>query len=151
MQESSRIVPNRSRKPLSGIARIAIHASRAACCIYCGPQGIDPARITATVVCGVLGVAMLASGIGHHRTAADSLGGEQVALSVPVTVSEGDSLWKLAKRYGKPDGYIQDSVDAIAHANQMSSSATLLPGQRLIVPVTNPVVLARLQTRLASR
>jgi len=66
-----------------------------------------------------------------------------------MTVHPGDSLWSLAKRYGDPDAYMLDRVDAIARANGIGQTAPLFPGQRLVVPVSNPVELNRLQHNLA--
>lgn len=64
---------------------------------------------------------------------------------VNITVHPGDTLWKYAAQYGSPDSYILDRVDNIARVNHLSSTTALTPGQHLKVPVTNPVVLARLQ------
>lgn len=72
-------------------------------------------------------------------------------LRVPMTVRRGDSLWKLAQRYGNPRTYILDRVDAIARANDLSATAALQPGQRLVVPVENPIEVARIQQHLALR
>ena len=68
---------------------------------------------------------------------------------VPMTVHPGDSLWSLARRYGDPDVYMLDRVDAIAKANGIGATAPLFPGQRLVVPVSNPVELEHLQHNLA--
>ncbi len=70
-------------------------------------------------------------------------------LRVPMTVQRGDSLWSLAKRYGDPNSYILDRVDVLARANKMSSGSTLMPGQRIIIPVSNPIEVSRLQRNLA--
>ncbi len=70
-------------------------------------------------------------------------------LRVPMTVQRGDSLWSLAKRYGDPNAYILERVDILAQANKMSSRSALMPGQRIIIPVSNPVEVARLQRNLA--
>ena len=66
---------------------------------------------------------------------------------VPVTVHPGDTLWTYAQKYGAPDSYILDRVEVIAHVNHLSSDAALVVGQHLLVPVTNPVLLARLESR----
>ena len=88
------------------------------------------------------------------RSAASSYQSPLTApLVVPVKVHAGDTLWTYAKEYGAPDIYILDRVETIARANHLSSDASLLPGQRLLVPVTNPVKIAQLQRlhRLARR
>ena len=64
---------------------------------------------------------------------------------VPIRAGRGDTLWSLACRYGDPHTYILERVDALAQANHFSTSARLLPGQRVLVPVGNPVEVARLQ------
>lgn len=46
---------------------------------------------------------------------------------VICTVRRGDSLWRLAKRYGTSPG-------AIARANKLTEPYTLTPGQVLIIP-----------------
>ena len=60
------------------------------------------------------------------------------AVLVPLTVRSGDSLWSLARRYGDPNVSILDRVDTLARANGLSSTSSLTPGQRLVVPVMNP-------------
>jgi len=72
------------------------------------------------------------------------------AVTLPMTVAPGDSLWTLARRYGDPDSYILDRVDDLARANGMTAGARLVPGQRLLVPVGNPVEIARIQQSVAS-
>jgi hypothetical protein len=72
-------------------------------------------------------------------------------LRVPMTVQRGDSLWSLAKRYGDPDSYILDRVDKLAQANQIPATASLMPGQRIIIPVSNPIEVSRLQKRFAKK
>ena len=64
---------------------------------------------------------------------------------VAVTVKPGDTLWTFARRYGAPGSYILDSVDAIARDNDLDPSGTLVPGQKLMIRVENPAVLAKLQ------
>ena len=87
------------------------------------------------------------------RTAASSYQSPLSSVAVlPVTVHPGDTLWTYAQKYESPNIYILDRVDAIARANHLASDATLIPGQRLLVPVTNPAKLALLERehRLAS-
>jgi LysM repeat protein len=70
-------------------------------------------------------------------------------LRVPMTVQPGDSLWSLAQRYGNPETYILDRVDVLAQANKMPATTSLMPGQRIVVPVSNPAEISRLQRNLA--
>lgn len=71
-------------------------------------------------------------------------------LTVSVTVRPGDSLWTLARRYGDPNVYQLDRVDALARANGMPGDTALIAGQRLLVPVSNPVEVARLKRSVAA-
>jgi hypothetical protein len=70
-------------------------------------------------------------------------------VRIPMTVQPGDSLWSLAQRYGDPKAYILDRVDVLARANQMQSTSSLMPGQRIVIPVSNPGEISRLQRNLA--
>ena len=70
-------------------------------------------------------------------------------LRVPMIVQPGDSFWSLAKRYGDPNAYILDRVDVLAQANKMSAASPLMPGQRIVIPVSNPIEISRLQQNVA--
>lgn len=72
-------------------------------------------------------------------------------LVVPMTVGQGETFWSLARKYGSSDDYILDRVNALAKANGMTAHASLVPGQRILVPVSNQQEVARLQTHLAKR
>jgi hypothetical protein len=72
-------------------------------------------------------------------------------LTIRVTVGQGESLWSLARQYGNPDENIQDRIDTLSRANAMPAGSPLLTGQRLLVPVGNPMLIARLQTTVAAR
>ncbi len=77
-------------------------------------------------------------------------------LMISKTVKHGDTLSRLASRYGDPNTYILDREEQIARANHLSGTAPLLPGQHLLIPVTSPTVIAQIErnyhsTRLASR
>lgn len=50
-----------------------------------------------------------------------------------VTVQPGDNLWRIAARYTRPSGSVQDTVDAILSANHLES-ATISVGQRIEIP-----------------
>ena len=102
-------------------------------------------RLLAVAAVAVLLFCLLGAGNWLYRAAATSYRSPlAVTASVPVTVRPGDSLWTYAQKYGAPDAYILDRVDAIARANHLASDTPLVPGQRLTVPVPNPVILARL-------
>jgi nucleoid-associated protein YgaU len=60
-------------------------------------------------------------------------------------VRAGDTLWSLAKRFGDPGAYILDRVDTLAAANGLASDARLMPGQRIIIPVTGADDFIRVQ------
>ncbi|MBV9852342.1 MAG: LysM peptidoglycan-binding domain-containing protein [Armatimonadetes bacterium] len=73
--------------------------------------------------------------------------------AMTVTVHPGDTLWTYAREYGSPDVYILDRVETIALANHLASDAPLVPGQRLLIPLTDPAQITQLQRahRLARR
>lgn len=111
-------------------------------------------HVEAGLLAGAALMALTALGVvSHGRSGSGFPAASTMSLSspvrVPITVRHGDSLWSLAKRYGDPNVYILDRVDTLARANGFSSSATLQPGQRIIVPVGNPVELAKVQQFVA--
>lgn len=73
-----------------------------------------------------------------------------VPVETVLQVRPGDSLWLLARRYGDPGLYILDRVDALARANRLPADAVLVPGQRVVVPVANPVEVAKLRRVVAA-
>ncbi|MES1227321.1 MAG: LysM peptidoglycan-binding domain-containing protein [Armatimonadota bacterium] len=85
------------------------------------------------------------------RTASDRLAILNIAPTIPMAVRTGDTLWSLAQRYGNPAEPVLDRIDTLAHANGIKASTTLVPGQRLMVPVQNPVEVARIAPLMASR
>jgi nucleoid-associated protein YgaU len=85
-----------------------------------------------------LGTGSLVSRIRHAHS-----DGETFRAS--VTVTQGDTLWGLAQKYGNPNGYLPDTVEEIADENGISSSSALTPGQHLVVPVGNPSIIARMK------
>jgi hypothetical protein len=109
-------------------------------------------NVLAAIVAMAL-LTMLAMGVTILRKAANNRSGASPAtapLTIRVTVNPGESLWSLSQRYGNPNIGIQDRVDALAQANGLGAGTSLVAGQRLLVPVSNPMELARLQTHLAS-
>ncbi len=76
-------------------------------------------------------------------------------VMIAKTVKPGDTLAKLANRYGDPNAYLPVREEQIARANHLSGAFPLVPGQHLRIPVTSPVVIARIQRQgralLASR
>jgi LysM repeat protein len=72
-----------------------------------------------------------------------------VGVTVPMRVRPGTSLWSLARRYGNPQKNIVDRVEDMASLNNMTTSDTLMPGQRLLVKVENPVEIAQLKQNVA--
>ena len=80
------------------------------------------------------------------RTAASSYQSPLTSVAVlPVTVHPGNTLWTYAQKYEFSNVYILDRVDAIARANHLAPDAALVPGQHLLIPVTDPTKLAQLQ------
>jgi len=108
----------------------------------------------ATAVAAVLLFALASGALSLYRSAAASYASPLASAAVlPVTVHPGDSLWTYAQKYGASDVYILDRVEAIARANHLSSDAALVPGQHLLIPVTDPAKIAQLEKahRLAQR
>jgi len=54
---------------------------------------------------------------------------------VTATVRPGDTLWRLAAKYGDPDQYILERVSALAKANGLEKNRMLREGQTLVIPV----------------
>ena len=89
-----------------------------------------------------------------YRAAAASYRSPLARVAVlTVTVRPGDTLWTYAQKYGSPNVYILDRIESLARANHLTSDSPLVPGQRLLVPVTDPVKIAQLEHahRLARR
>ncbi len=53
---------------------------------------------------------------------------------IEIEVMEGDSLWHIAKEYGKKNQDIRESVYEISSLNNIKG-ATIYVGQKLTVPV----------------
>ncbi len=66
-------------------------------------------------------------------------------VMIAKTVKPGDTLAKLANRYGDPGAYLPAREEQIARANHLSGAFPLVPGQRLRIPVTSPLVIARIE------
>lgn len=68
-------------------------------------------------------------------------------VMISKTVARGDTLTKLARRYGDPNMYILAREEQIARANHLAGTTPLVPGQHLRIPVTNPAVIAQIEYR----
>ncbi len=68
-------------------------------------------------------------------------------VMIAHTVKHGDTLTRLASRYGDPNTYILAREEQIARANHLSGTAPLVPGQHLRIPVTNPALIAQIEHR----
>ena len=68
-------------------------------------------------------------------------------VMISKTVTHGDTLTGLAKRYGDPNTYILAREEQIARANHLAGTVPLVPGQHLRIPVTNPTVIAQIESR----
>jgi hypothetical protein len=77
-----------------------------------------------------------------------------VSAAVPViahTVKPGDTLWKIAKKYGNPETYILERVAALETLNPEVASAPLHIGSTVRVRVENPVLVAQMTKHLQSK
>lgn len=76
-------------------------------------------------------------------------------VMISKTVGRGDTLSKFAVHYGDSSVYLPEREEQILRLNSWLRSTPLLPGQHLRIPVTNPIVIAQIEsyhhTRLASR
>jgi LysM repeat protein len=94
-------------------------------------------RVSEASVEGVLFLLMAASLV---ILAGSTLGRFLTAPATPpparVVVQKGDSLWKLAARYGDPDVYILRRMDDIARRNNIRQDESLQPGDVLYVPAS---------------
>ncbi len=68
-------------------------------------------------------------------------------VMISKTVARGDTLTKLARRYGDPNVYILAREEQIARANHLAGTTPLVPGQHLRIPVTNPAVITQIEHR----
>lgn len=69
---------------------------------------------------------------------------QPAVVMISKTVARGDTLAKLARRYGDPNVYILAREEQIARANRLAGTTPLLPGQHLQIPVTNPAVITQI-------
>jgi hypothetical protein len=95
-------------------------------------------------VCGAAWGGVVTAHVLGVRSALD------IPLTVRVTVAPGDSLWSLSDRYGDPAAGRLERIDALARANGLRPNTRLVAGEKLLVPVTNPVELARRQCNVAA-
>lgn len=76
----------------------------------------------------VLVIALLLMGV--RLTAKESV----EPVYIEWTVSEGESLWEIAKQHNEPNRDIRSYVSEIAETNQLSQKL-IYPGQVLLLPV----------------
>lgn len=75
-----------------------------------------------------------------------------VTKTVAVHVKSGDTIWRLASRYGDKDTYILIRIDEIARINRINPSEHLKVGKTILIPVTpeqnlsNDIKLANLSS-----
>jgi LysM repeat protein len=69
--------------------------------------------------------------LGSSLAAASQL---TVSPTKTVVVQPGDTLWQIASRYGDPNQYILDRVEAISRINHMAGDQSLVPGEKILVP-----------------
>ncbi len=91
-----------------------------------------------------------ASSLFHSVQSAYAPSLTTAAPVIHYTVKPGDTLWKLAARYGDPNSYMLDRVETYARDNRLSSDTPLVPGQRLLLSVRNPQFLAQMHSHRVS-
>ena len=111
------------------------------------------ARYRASVASFVAGVVVATTATGATVALVNRANTASVSTPITIvtriTVKPGDTLWSLSQKYGSSDEHILNRVQALAKANGLKRTSTLIPGQRVLVPVSNPVEVARLQSRMA--
>jgi LysM repeat protein len=70
--------------------------------------------------------------LGSSLAAASQLA---AAPTETVVVQQGDTLWRIASRYGDSSQYILDRVEAISRINHLSGDQPLVAGQKILVPI----------------
>ncbi|WP_308468413.1 LysM peptidoglycan-binding domain-containing protein [Rathayibacter soli] len=88
-------------------------------------------RVVLTVLTATPLLAALLA-FGFNGAAAAASGGGNTTSFSHVTVTTGESLWKIAETVA-PSADPRDVVAAITDLNQLSTSV-LVPGQRLAIP-----------------
>jgi LysM repeat protein len=78
-------------------------------------------------------VAVLFAAFSLGRSVSEAAAPAAAPVQHVVTVEQGDSLWTLAQRVA-PDDDPRDVVAQIRDLNELSS-AGLVPGQQLVLPV----------------
>lgn len=94
-----------------------------------------PRRWHTVQVIGALLSAALFVFAAAHAAARDSAPARP-STCVRVVVQRGDTLWSLAKRFDVPGSSLPQKVSAIRAANGLPT-ATLRPGQTLLVPISS--------------
>ena len=88
--------------------------------------------LVAVVLFFVISGATSILNLGSSLASASQLGG---APTQTVVVKPGDTLWQIALRYGDPNVYILDRVEAITRLNHMADDQALVSGQKIRVPI----------------
>jgi len=52
-----------------------------------------------------------------------------------VVVQPGDTLWQIAAHRTAANGNVEETMDGISAANHLSPGSSIVPGQRLRVPI----------------
>jgi len=107
-------------------------------------------RLAPAIAALFVGTASTVGGVALARRSG-KVAEPALPTSIRMTVRSGDTLWSLAKRFGDPDAYILDRVDALASANHLASDARLMPGQQIMIPVDGADDYARIRAAAATR
>jgi len=88
--------------------------------------------LAAVVLFFVISGATSILNLGSSLASASQIGGHPTQT---IVVKPGDTLWQIASRYGDPNVYILDRVEAITRLNHMADGQALVSGQEIRVPI----------------
>ena len=90
-------------------------------------------RVRLDRIAALLVALFLAAPVAHAVTGTAVQAHPRHEAARVVVVTQGDTLWAIAERYGDPGADPRAGIDAIARLNAIDAGS-IYPGQRLLVP-----------------